>query len=58
MPWFHTDLSANSNEPLWKPVKVVLTFESADENLRGDDPYETSPVALLFCFFAVQHFKK
>ena len=50
MSWFHTDLSANSHESRWKPVKVVLTFESADENLRGDDPNETSPVAFSFIF--------
>ena len=30
---------------------MVLTFESADENLQGDDPYETSPVALSFYLF-------
>ena len=29
---------------------MVLTFESADENLRGDDPNETSPVAFSFIF--------
>lgn len=43
---------------MMEPVKVVLTFESADENLRGDDPNETSPVAFSFYFFVFQHFKK
>lgn len=37
---------------------MVLTFESADENLQGDDPYETSPVALSFYLFYFPAFWK